>query len=375
MPQRPQPNRRRGLLRAALAIIVLLVLLVAGMLVVASATAPPATAPAVPLTPPALATPILPATPAVVLTPKPATRPKTGKGTSTTKKHKAAAGTTKAPKFLELRAGGMFREVHKPLSQSSISQTWTSPNHAWSAAFAVSGGEPTHAGLRLEHAASDSRSVFPDAYALGRPVWTSDSQHVFFLRETSIGGTPGARWSIVRASPTGRTTTSTRVDALNVALLGMAGGKLLYLVANMTDTSLYTLGARGPQLIGIPMSEPVTTAFLSPNGKYVGFASPTNCTYCNLNIYDVYRTSLWNGPTGVDNEHAFIWTPANQLVALLNHRPVVVDPVSESMSIYSRPTWFPHQLGDAWTARVHARQLTLTNATSHTAVAARETGQ
>jgi len=372
MPQRPQPNRRRGLLRAALAIIVLLVLLIAGMLIVASATAPPATAPAVPLTPPALATPILPATPAVILTPKPA-RPNTGNGTSTTKKHKAAAGTAKTPKFMELRAGGMFRVVHGSLSQASISQAWTSPDHAYSAAFAASGGDRAHARLRLKRAASDSSFVFPDTYALSRPVWTKDSQHVFFLRETSVGGTPGARWSIVRATPSGRTTISTQVDALNVTLLGMSGAKLLYLVANMTDTSLYTFDAHGARLASIPMSEPVTTAFLSPNGKYVAFASPANCNYCNLDIYDVYRTTLWNGPAGVANERAFTWTAQNQLVTVLNYHPAVVDPVSESVRMYNRPTWLPPQLGDAWSARVRAGQLTLTNAVSHAIAAARET--
>jgi len=374
MPQRPQPNRRRGLLRAALAIIVLLVLLIAGMLIVASATAPPATAPAVPLTPPALATPILPATPAVILTPKPA-RPNTGNGTSTTKKHKAAAGTTKTPKFMELRAGGMFSDVHRSLSKGSISQAWTSPNHAWSAAFVVSRGDPAHARLRLKPAAGGSGLVFPDAYALSRPVWTKDSQHLFFLRETSVGGTPGARWSIVRATPSGRTTISTRVDALNATLLGMSGAKLLYLVANITDTSLYTLETHGPHLAGIPMSEPVTTAFLSPSGKYIAFASPANCNYCSLDIYDVHRTTVWNGPAGVVNERAFTWTAQNQLVTVLNYHPTVVDPVSESVRVYNRPTWLPSQLGDTWSARVRAGQLTLTNAGSHAIVSARETGR
>lgn len=374
MPQRPQPNRRRGLLRAALAIIVLLVLLIAGMLIVASATAPPATAPGVPLTPPALATPILPATPAVILTPKPA-RPNTGNGTSTTKKRKAATGTTKTPKFMELRAEGMFRDVHRSRSKDSMSPTWVSPNHAWTAAFVVSGGDPAHARLRLTRATGGSGFVFPDAYALGRPVWTEDSQHLFFLREMSVGGTPGARWSIVRANLSGRTTISTRVDALNATLLGMSEAKLLYLVANITDTSLYSLDARGPRLAGIPMSEPITTAFLSPSGKYIAFASPANCNYCNLDIYDVYRTTVWNGPAGVTTERAFTWTAQNKLVTVLNYHPAVVDPVSESVRVYNRPNWLPSQLGDAWSARVHAGQLSLTNAGSHAIVSARETGR
>lgn len=51
MQRRPQPNRRRGILRALGAVIVLIVVIVAVLLVVASLTAPAAKAPTPPVTP------------------------------------------------------------------------------------------------------------------------------------------------------------------------------------------------------------------------------------------------------------------------------------------------------------------------------------
>jgi hypothetical protein len=106
------------------------------------------------------------------------------------------------------------------------------------------------------------------------------------------------------------------LDALNLEPLGWADGRVLYLIANSTDTSIFSVSRGKNSFVGILMSQVITSAALSPTGRYIAFSAPTNCGYCTLDIYDLSRQWLWIGPSGMTNYDRFVWaTDGHSLVA------------------------------------------------------------
>jgi hypothetical protein len=157
-----------------------------------------------------------------------------------------------------------------------------------------------------------------------------------------------------------RSTTLVHVDAMNVTPLGWSGQKILYLVANTTDTSTYTLFHGHAKLVSILMPQVITSALLSPGGRYIAFAAPTNCVYCTFDIYDLGYLSVWVGPSGFANERDIAWSnDARAFVTLVGRKLAVIGSDSHAVQLFTVPAGLPAIWSHSMEATVSSRSVTL----------------
>lgn len=303
MRRRPQPNPRRGLLRAAAAILILTILLLAVILVVSSLTAPPAKAPVVPPTPGPTSTP------ATRGTPGPAATPTHTKGLSL-----APSGRRGWSTLLSETGTDVFARA---VSQASRPRSGDAPSpDGHSIAYFIQTGDAYARNLLfVARAGSTGTRVVGFGDPLVRPVWSPDGRYLVYVRVAPTGTFPGAAWSLILLDVrSGGSTVLVRQNAMNLTPLGWSHARLLYLVANTTDTSLYAVERGRVSFVSLLMPQPVITAELSPNGLFVALGAPTNCAYCTLEIYDLSALSMNVGPTGMPSETSFAWTSDSRLL-------------------------------------------------------------
>lgn len=295
MRRRPQPSVRRGLLRAAGVVVGLTILLLVLIFIISTLTAPKAKAPTVPSTPTA-GTPAL--TPSTSGTSTPGTHAKPT-ATSGAKKKKSSmmSGATLARRALTARET-------QPLGAVA------SPNGRFVLEFRSTGSAYARNPLVLLNRTTGAAHQVGFGDPFVRPVWLPDSSAFLYTRVMETSRFPGARWTLIRGDRAGHATVLAARNALAMTPLGWSGGRTLYLVGTAADTSLFAARAgRAPDFVGILLSQAVTGASLSPDGKTLAFSVPTGCAFCTVNLLDIDKFKMTYGPSGWGSELNLAWTP------------------------------------------------------------------
>jgi Tol biopolymer transport system component len=142
--------------------------------------------------------------------------------------------------------------------------------------------------------------------------------------------------------------------------VGWSRGSLLFLMVSSTDTSLYAIVSGHRHFVNIVIPQSVTSALLSPDGKYIAFGVPTNCGYCTLDLYDLQQATISNGPSGMPNEMAMTWThDGSQLVAQVQDRLALITPSPLSTAVMAAPADLPDLSVHAMSASTSGRALTM----------------
>lgn len=362
MRSRPQPNPRRGILRAAIAVILLVALLVVVILAVSSLTAPTAKAPS-----PTVSVPTPPPTPGPNATPhlNPTRTPTHGPAAtpSATKKKGLSVGPDMAgrplaetsPSRLYAPAVGAARQVPPNATLS---------NDGRLAAYFDGGGDAYSGKLDLVDTSSGARTSVGNADPYVRPVWSQDNRYLLYVRVVQTRAFPDAHWSLLRLDTRShRVDVVARANAMTLIPLGWSGRRLLYLVGNSTDTSLFARTARRSEFVSIVMAQPLTTATLAPNGRYIALGAPTTCyALCTLDIFDVHRPATWIGPTGMPDEFTLAWTDDGEtVVTILKGRLATIQADTHATHFYSIPASLPRSWRHPMRAAILSDGLRLTD--------------
>jgi hypothetical protein len=355
--RRPQPNPRRGILRAIGAVLVLVVLLVGAILVVSSITASSVHAPTVPPT-------VGPITP--LPSPSATAAPRTTPIKPTPKKKLASsrAGSRSGGKVLALYLDhGLIRAAakHRLGALNGVTPARHSPLFAY---FAGRQGVGTKQNLVIGRRGSALRRRIGYADPLVRPIWSGDARHLLYVRVAATHSFPGARWTLVRLDMrTGREVVVARRNAMALTPLGWSGGRLLYTVANTTDTSIFSVYRRHTEFLNVLMPQPLTTALLSSDGRFVALGAPTDCSWCTLDIYDLGSERVWSGPSGMPDESTLAWTGnGRDVVTIFGHRLAVVNVMTKHVRFSRLPRDLPSSWNHPMDASVSRQSIKLTDA-------------
>jgi hypothetical protein len=355
--RRPQPSRRRGLLRASAAVIFLIALLSAALLLLSPLTSPTVKAPAIPPTPgPLRPTPIRTVVKAKVTATPRTTRPRrTPVPTATPKGHALGSGTDASPALFKSRPPADVLKRATARFRSRPAFWFEGPGNAYAGRT-----------LRFRLRAGESPRTVGRGDPFVRPVLSADGRYLLYVQVRQVATYPGARWRLIRYDSWNRSIEIlARRTAMNLAPLGWSGHQVLFIVANSTDTSIYAVGARGPDFISILDTQPVTSGMLSPDGRWVAFAIPGSCYYCTLNVFDLHDRTTWNGPSGVPGEYAIAWTSDSRWIASpLGDRLALMSADGQDQTLYRLPAALNANWPHPMQAEVRAGLLTITDSTS-----------
>lgn len=356
MQRRPRPNRRRGLLRALIAAIVLVVVLVGLLLLISSLTAPAAKAPTVPTTP----------TPSA-LTPSTTAIPTIGTKKTATPKAKPTATTAKKKDIaLSSRPPGLAYRIAPPSVDNAVS----SPDGRLVAFIGGSGDAYAHSPVKVWNRLSGATRTLSYGDRLIHPVWSRNGTAILFTRVSRTTVYPGARWELVQANVvTGEVKVLDSQNALNLAPLGWRRGEPVYLVATASDTSIFTMARGRPSFVSILMPQVITDPSLSPDGRYLGFAAPSDCFFCTYDDFDFAMLHTTVGPSGGQNERDVAWSLSHNLMAVpLRDRVAVLRPPALSViNSYPAPPGLPRVWTHPMVFAEKGRTLTLTDTVTHEA--------
>lgn len=152
------------------------------------------------------------------------------------------------------------------------------------------------------------------------------------------------------------------VRAFGLIPLGMTGGKFLYIVSRPADSIIVTFAHGRSRFLTTLISQPVSSAFLAPNGAGVAFAVPSSCSNCTVDIYDLNKLWIWYGPSGALSDLDIAWLPdgsglatykGQKLVTMNNHAIVT--------SVFGAPGTLPRRWVTPMVARVTGTSLGLTD--------------
>jgi hypothetical protein len=314
--RRPTTNPRRGIVRAAVTVVVLTALLIIAILVVSSLSAPTAKAPTNPPTP----GPITPVTAPTATTPRALPSP-------TLKKKTLGSLLQKRPRVMAL-------EQSPSTSTPNRAATWNAGDiavrsHNQIAWFAPDANGTPARSLKVRSLPHGRTLDIGTADSLVKPVWSADGRFLLFVAASHSRTFPGAEWALMQYD--GHRRASTRLASLpGVAMvpLGWWHAHALFLVATTSDTSLYTASAGGGQFLNVLAPQVITSAALSPGAPLVAFVAPTNCYNCTLDLFDLRTFTAWNGPSGMTDESEFAWSMDGRTVVTELHGRVAVVPAS-----------------------------------------------
>jgi hypothetical protein len=337
--RRPQPNARRGLIRAGLTGIVLIVVVVLGVELVSSLTASTVKAPGnttIP-TPPATPGPLATATTHTVPTARP--------GASATAKAKKPKHLSESPLKPSNRHSLMERRSQRLLRRISRATTddGTVRGRLGLAQFVADAAGTSHAGLYITRSAGPAVKVgVGDPYV--RPVWSSDGEKLLFVSVHASPGFPLASWSLLQYDLSSHHLTRlASIRALDSEPLGWLHGSPLFTVINQADTSLMTAAHGKLTQVSILMPQAVTSAQMSPHGRYISYVVPANCARtCTLDWFDTQTLRAHFGPTGVPNPTALGWMTVGQsLFAVIHDRIALLNVASGRTVLYTLPSNMP----------------------------------
>jgi hypothetical protein len=322
LARRPTPNPRRGILRAAITVVVLTALLIVAILVVSSLSAPSAKAPTTPPSPG-------PITPVTAPTSTAGTKQATatpGAVPSPTHKKKTLGSLLHGPsQVTALERSPSASLLRRAAQQNTGGFVVRSQRHlAWfnsianEAASAQLWARSLPAGKPLDVGVADS---------LVKPVWSSTGRRLLYVRSIQSRSYHGVTWTLLQYDT--QTNVSTRVASLlgyGMTPLGWWRSRPLFLVATGTDTSVYTVSAGRPHFLTVLAPQVITSAVLSPRSPIVAFAAPTNCYNCTLEFIDLRTSTEWNGPSGIAGESQLVWSQDGRSVVTVAHNRLVVVP-------------------------------------------------
>jgi hypothetical protein len=350
---RPQRNTRRGLLRASLAVTILVILFIIILFIVSSLTAPSVKAPVVPPTPGPLKT----ATSRPTTTKTPRASPGPSK-TATKKTLGLGARSRRTPPTLMLERGNGLVRYH-PAPGWPVGAV---PARAGGAVAFFNGPGDAYGRSRLYvRPANGSRVLVGAGDALIPPVWSADGRSLLFVRVSAVKQMPLARWTLLLFDvQTHRVQVLAQNIGLSLTPLGWRGSDILYLLANSTDTSMYTVAGGHAVFRTLLMPQVITSAVLSPGARYLAFTAPTNCGYCTLDIYDFAQDSIWIGPSGVLEYDRFVWSnDGRTLAAQLYSSLLLVDVLSHRLRYCSAGRDLSHLWRPSLRARIAGGTLIL----------------
>jgi hypothetical protein len=148
------------------------------------------------------------------------------------------------------------------------------------------------------------------------------------VRVTATAAFPGARWTLFQLdTATLHSSLLAQADAMSLVPLGWSSGHVEYLVGTSTDTSVYAHTTGGNHLVSIVLPQPVVSASLSPNGRFIATASPTDCSSsCTVIVFDLKKLAAWYGPSGIARESDLAWLPrSHQLLSFRLGKLVMID--------------------------------------------------
>jgi hypothetical protein len=140
---------------------------------------------------------------------------------------------------------------------------------------------------------------------------------------------------------------------MNMTPLGWSHGKILFAVANTTDTSLYEFAKGHTSFVSILMPQVLTSLTLSPDGNTVAFEAPTNCTFCTVDLYDLLDLKVWVGPSGSSHEQNLAWSrDGRHLAAQVGRSIALIDARSHAVQTYPLPRRLPNRWGHSFRAEL-----------------------
>jgi hypothetical protein len=316
LSSRPTPNPRRGILRAAVTVIVLTALLIVAILIVSSLSAPSAKAPTAPLTP----GPITPIATAVKTTPHAVPSPTHKKKTLGSllvdrrgvQEMEHSPGDSMLRRASALNAGDVAVRSHEHVA-------WFTPP-GYGSPRAVLHVQSLPHGRQLNLGAADS---------IVKPVWSAGGRYLLYVRLFRPQPSTGPRWTLLQFDA--RTETSIRlvtVSGYAMTPLGWWHAHPLFLISNSSDTSLFVVKAGRAHYVTVLAPQIITSAALSPTAPLIAFAAPTNCYNCTLEMFDLRTADAWSGPSGIANESLMAWSDDGRYVFTVVNGKIVQMPSS-----------------------------------------------
>ncbi|MGH2447013.1 MAG: hypothetical protein ACRDFS_00170 [Chloroflexota bacterium] len=198
---------------------------------------------------------------------------------------------------------------------------------------------------------------------LSPPVWSNDGRRLLYVQVRQVQRLSGERWTLMESDLLGRSRALISVNALNLTPLGWRHGHVVYLLALMTDTSVYQLGHHHGHVLAQISTAPITDALLSRDGRYIAFASPTNCNFCTLRVYDLPGLNGYQGQTGLPQETDLAWGAGDRLVADLGSSLALgtIDGKSTGFRTIPRPKHLPRDWPHPMLVALGARHIRLTD--------------
>jgi hypothetical protein len=320
LSSRPTPNPRRGILRAAITVVVLTALLIIAILAVSSLTAPSVKAPTAPLTP----GPITPVT-TPITTPVTATPGGTPRAVPSPTHKKKTLGS-----ILEDRPSLQALESSPSDSMLGRAADWNTGgiavrtrNHiAW---YSRAVNSTLGMDLHFQVLPRGTTVNLGEADSLVRPVWSADGRYLQYVAQSRPSSSTGAGWTLLQYDTRRRTTARlATLVGFSMTPLGWRHARPLFLVANGSDTSVYTVEAGRVHFLDVLAPQPITSAALSPRAGEIAFVAPTNCYNCTLKLFDLQRRDAWSGPSGIANESLMAWSNDGRHVLTMIKGRIVV---------------------------------------------------
>jgi hypothetical protein len=199
-------------------------------------------------------------------------------------------------------------------------------------------------------------------------VWSPNGTTVLLARVDPSKAYPGARWTLLQVDAlSGNVRVLDARNALNVAPLGWRLGRPLYLVATASDTSVYSITHGRPRFVSILMPQVITNPTLSPDGRFIAFAAPSDCFFCTYDDFEIPARHTTVGPSGGQNERDMAWSTSTDLLAVpLRDRIAVVRPPSLGVVVsYPAPADLPRVWKHPMTFSQKGATLTLTDTVTH----------
>lgn len=344
--------------------VVLTALLVIAILVVSSLSAPSVKAPTTPPTPGPITPISSPGTTAPINTPRALPSP-------THKKKTLGSTLTHRPAIQALDRSPSASMLERADQWNPVGIVVRSHDHvAW---FAPAGYGSPSAVLHVRFLADGTQVTVGGADSLVKPVWSGGGRYLLYVAHLRSASPAGTRWTLSQYDAQKRTSTRlATLPGLAMTPLGWRREKPLFLVANSSDTSLFTLDAGQAHFLDVLAPQIITSAELSPDADGVAFLAPTNCYNCTLEFFDLRKRIAWSGPSGIANESLLAWSNDGGHVLTMVKGRIVLEPSSAGASpeyggTGALPTTWKHSL----TASIQGRGVRiLDRITGHSVFAA-----
>jgi hypothetical protein len=332
--RRPTPNPRRGILRAVITVVVLTALLIIAILVVSTLSAPTVKAPSTPPTPGPITPVATPSKTAPSATPHAAPSP-------THQKKSLGSILESRPAVQALEKSPSASLLERAAARNAGGIAVRSRNHvAW---FSSPGNRSPFAALQVQVLPGGRWKTVGQADSLVKPVWSRDARYLLYVALSPSHSSVRPVWRLLRYdAQTGTSSWLATLPGTSMTPLGWWRGDPLFLAANGSDTSVYTVKAGGSHFIDVLAPQVITSAALSPRDAVIAFMAPTNCYNCTLELFSLSTGDTWSGPSGIADESLLAWSnDGRHILTMVNDRIVVMASSAGSRPRFEGPAPLP----------------------------------